>query len=405
MKTRVGLGLSHDAVRAVAVTARGVSWAVEAVIEQSDRGLEETITHVLAKAPLPPWSRPVLSAAVGPQASQVKVVAGLPQSADASTLAAIIREGVGSFFLKNGVPLVTTAVRPVGPGEAWVGALDRPVVEAVREACRARGWRLGVIAPAAVTLPFAIQDAAFRWTDGNILLEANHANRTLTAVRTRPTWAMEQETARPSPVPELAALGDDAIRFADAYGAAALAPGEPLALDAAAAGWWTGRAVRRRFLPPATVFLLATVTLITSPLASRWAERQARAQIGQVRPEQWGAIDSARAQLDRVTRVLAATSRFAASGVGVTDLLAQLARTLPDSNVLVMIDLDGTRAQALILTRQPAATLAAARALPGLASAELASDPNGGIALPGFERVVLRFQFRPPQPAPSGRPR
>src|SRR5881296_3715873 len=86
MTTRIGLALARDAVRAVAVRRRRILWAAEAPLEPG-AALDAAIRSLLAAAPVPRFPRPVLSAAIGPQASQVRLVAGLPDIQDSETLA------------------------------------------------------------------------------------------------------------------------------------------------------------------------------------------------------------------------------------------------------------------------------------------------------------------------------
>ncbi len=394
MNARVGLAVNHDSVRVVAVTEEGVLWAAEAAIGP-DQALEAVIAPLLAQAPLRRWPRPTLSAAVGPHAAQLKRVAGLPEIEDPATLAAIIREGAGSFFLKNGAPLVITGVRPAGPGAAWAGAVDRHVVEAVRDCCRTRGWRLGLIAPVAVALPRAWEDPAFTWTDGRVVLEITRSNATLESVRTRLASATGQAASPLHPVGELAGLGDEAGRYADAYGAATLDAGEALAVDPGAAGCWSGARVRKALVAPGVVLVLAMLSLALSPLAARWAEKRAQAQADRVRGDQWVTIDSGLVQLHRVTLVLETMRAFAASRAGVTALLGDLTRALPEGSAIANFELDHDKAQVLVITPEPAAVLTAVKGLKGLAAAELAQTVTRGPSVgPAFQRVVLRFQLK-----------
>ena len=161
MSTRIGLAVGRNAVRAVLIRGRRICWAGEAPLAAPEE-LATTVGRLLALAPVPRWPKPVLHAAVGPHAAQVKRVTGLPEIADPDALAAIVREASGSYFLRNGIPLLTTGVQPAGPGAAVAGALERPCVDAIRAACVARGYRLGVIVPTAIALTRSLADASFR---------------------------------------------------------------------------------------------------------------------------------------------------------------------------------------------------------------------------------------------------
>ncbi len=256
MSARVGLAVARDFVRAVAIRHGRIIWAGEAPLE-TGRLLVESIDELLAEAPLARWPRPVLTAGIGPQASQVKLIAGLPDIEDPQTLGAVVREGAGSFFLKNGVPLLVTPVRPASPGTAMAAAIDRPCVEAIREACKRRGWRWARAAPAAVVLPAALEDEHFAWTDGRVVLEVKHSHQQVESVRTR---VLENAGLPGDPlhlVPALATLGDQAARYAVAYGAAMLQEQEPLALSPLSEGVRTRADVLRRFILPGVLSLAA----------------------------------------------------------------------------------------------------------------------------------------------------
>ncbi|MGH7334197.1 MAG: hypothetical protein ACREKS_15935 [Candidatus Rokuibacteriota bacterium] len=408
MSTRVGLALAHDAVRAVALRQNRIVWAAEAPMAEG-QPLEAIIRCLLAEAPVSPLPRPILSAAVGPHAAQVKLVTGLPDITDADTLAAIIREGVGSFFLKNGVPLITTGARAERAGAALAAALDLPSVEAIRKACRARGWRLGFIAPAAVVLPLALEDQCFAWADGRLVLEITCSERALGSVRTRLAGATDSVKPPTQPTPALATLGVRAVRFADAYGAAVLETGEPLALNPLTGGPWSGAEARRRLILPGIVLLMGIASLVLSPLAASWAAKRAEARLGEVRPDQSQAMASALSQLDRVTNMLEDLRGFAASRTSATVLLGEMTRALPDGSMLATFELDEVRGvQVVVLTPRPGAVLSALERLPGIGSAELVGPVRReSVAGRELQQVAVRLQTKaspPPARSRRGRP-
>lgn len=395
----MGLALARDRVRAVLVRRGNVVWAAEAAME-ADRPVEATIASLVAEAPVPPFSRPTLSAAVGPHASQVKLVAGLPEVQDLATLAAIVRESAGSFFLKDGVPLITTGVRAEGVGAAWAAAIDQPSVDAIRTVCRARRWRPGPIAPTAVVLPLALADESFTWTDGGVALDVTRSDLALASVRRRSGGAAEAVGAGPQAVPALASLGDGAARYADAYGATALRSDEPLALHPEVGGL-------RPFARPGLVLLVAVLSLALSPLAAMWARKRAEARIAAVRSEQWQAMVAGLTQLDQITRTIDEVSRFTASRSNVTVLLGDLARALPDGSVLLSFEMDGQTGKASFLALEASATLRVVRGLPQVASADLVG-PVSRITMAGreLERVAIQFRLSdrmPPRDAGDAR--
>lgn len=394
MTTRVGVAVAHDAVRAVAVRGERVVWAAEAPLDRAD-ALGATLTALLAEAPLSRWSRPGVAAAVGPHASQVKCLAGLPPVADAEALAAIVRESSGTFFLRNGVPLLTTGVRPTGDGTALAAAIDLPCVDAVRQACRARGWRFTLVVPAAVALARAVEDQIFAWTDGKVAVEISQSDGALQSARSVPTRTLDAMPPFPRPLPALAAVGEEAARYAAAYGAAVIDLREPLALNALSPGLWSLTEFRRRFILPGAVLVAAIVALALSPLGASWAARRAENRVREVPAEQWHTVNTSLAQLRRVTAILDDVRAFAESRGNVTRLVGELARVLPAGSALMSLELDGDRVDLVVLAREPAAVLSAVRGLPAARAVELVGparhEPTGG---PNAQRVAIRFQIR-----------
>lgn len=390
MKTRFGLALAHDSVRAVAVRGKHVVWAAEAPREEGQE-LQATIASLLEAAPSSSWRRPVLSAAVGPHASQVKLLNGIPEVTDPAMLAAIVRESVGTFFLKADSPLLTTGARPIGSRSALAAAIELDSVAAIRDACRSARWRLGCIAPTAVVLPMALETELIVWRDGSIVLEIGSSGQALESVRTRPFDALNPPAVQDVPAPGLAALGDKAAGFADAYGAAVLDLRETLALDPETAGWWTEGDRRRRTRVLATVAGLGVVCLLLSPLGATWARHRADARADAVRPGQWKVIASSLEQLRRVTASLEDLRRFTAARSSATRTLGALTGALPDGNILLDLEIAGDRMQMVALSLNPVELLSAVRALPESRSAEFTGALSRQAAGGGdFQRVTIR---------------
>lgn len=391
MTTRVGLVVLRDAIAAVALRRDTAFWTGETGLD--GRPLQEAIASLLAQVPRPrrPWSRALVSAAVGPHAAQVKRVTGLPDIDDPATISAVIREGVGTFFRKNSVPLVVTAARPDGPGAAFAAVIDAPCVEAIRGACLEGRWRLGCIAPAAVTLPRVIDDSTFTWTDGELTLEITHAQTTLSAIRTRPA-VPDDAAAAVRQIPSLAEIDLDHARYAPAFGVASLSPSEPLALSMGATGLQTPQQRRRMIVRGWLLLAVGVVCLALSPLAASRASGRAAARLAALSSAQWHTVVSALGELDRVTRVLDDAATFAHTRSSVTPLLGALARQLDDRSVVVSLELSEERGELVLLTPHPASALAALSRLPGVTNAELVGSARAEL-LRGRElhRVTIRL--------------
>ena len=389
MTVRVGLAVSADAIRAVALTRRGIFWRHE-VVREPETSLASGIDALLAAAPIPRWPRPVLAAAIGPHASQVKSLSRLPPVDDPTLLAALVRESASAFFLRNGSPLVTTGIRSSSTGEVLAGAIDLPYVETIRDVCRARGWRLGPIAPVAVALPFAFEDTGFAWNDGHLMLDVVSADRALTSVRCRKWNNAAASTTAATPVPELAAVGDDSVKYADAYGAAQLDAAEPLVVDLIAHQLLGVREIWRPLFAPAAVLLAALVALAAAPLYTIWSARSAETRIAAIRPGRWHVVTAALGELDEVTRVLTDLKRFSDSRGNMFELSGQLARRLPVGSAIVSMDVNSDGGQIVTLTSRPDEVLAAVRATPGITKADLVEA--GQVPMSGAARqVTVRF--------------
>jgi hypothetical protein len=394
MTTRIGLAIGSDAVRAVAVRRGRITWGAELPLASLEE-LQATITTLLAGATVPRWPKPVVHAAVGPCGVQVKRVMGLPEVADADALGAIIREAAGTYFLKNGVPLLMTSVLPTGPGIAIAAALERPYVEAIRGACRSRGWRLGPIAPAAVALTRALTGVAFHWNDGPLTIEVSRdAAGVVDGIRTRPARPDDAIARDLVPVPALAAFGSDAIRFADAFGAVGIGPREPLTIASGGAALRTIALPRRTLTIAIAISVTGAVAVGLSPLAAAWAGRRAIAHVHGLRPGRWQVITRSLGQLDKVTAILRQAQAFSGSRTTVSTLLGELARLLPQQSAVIEFEWEDAegRGEVTVVTPDPTAVLAAVRRLPGIGAVELAgSVSRQSVAGQDLQRVVIQF--------------
>jgi len=393
---RIGLAVGRGAVRAVAIRGQRIVWAGEMPLA-SVADFEDTLGVLLATAPRARWLRPVVHAAIGPHAAQVKRVTGLPEVADGDALAAIVREAAGTYFLKNGVQLLTTRVRLTEGGTAIAAAVDRPYVDAIRAACRTRRWRTGLIAPTAIALTHALQDAAFVWNDGALTIEVSrNVSGSLETVRTRPARPEDAAATSFAPVPCLAALGDEARRFADAFGATALQRHEPLAVHSEGRESHTFVLPRRSLIVASAIVATGVVTAGLSPLAAKWAGQRALAHVHQLRPGRLQVISTSLTQLDRVSAILGQARSFADDRTSVSALLGELARLLPEHSAVLAFEWTGAeargRGEITVVTANPTAVLSAVRRLPGVASVELVGGVSRqSIAGQDLQRVTIRF--------------
>jgi hypothetical protein len=394
MRRRLGLAIAYDTIRAVVVKGTSLLWAGETAREPGAPTADDVAT-LLSRAPLARWSRTPVAVAVGPHASQMKRIAGLPPIDDTRILAAVVRENAGTFFLQDGVPVAVTGVRKLEAGSVWAAAVETTYVACVRQACRTRRLKLCSIAPAAVVLPEGLRSDCFHWVDGPVTLEIARSDGQLTAVR-RVSAAGGNGAQPPEPVSALEPLGENAARFADAYGAAVAAVGDPLTLGPRGDVPWDRRRFRRRLLPPALMAVLTAAALLLSPLYALAVARRAEDSLREIQAsDAWRLTGEVLPQLERATAVLAELERFASSRPQRTPLLAALAMSLPERTAIVRFEANNDEARVIVVTPSAPEAIAAIEAIPGINSVmqagQVVRQNIGGIEL---DRATLTFQYR-----------
>lgn len=352
MSTRIGLAVAADRIRVVAVRGGIVLWTSEADV--TDGGsLVEAIAEIFAAAPLPRWPRPVVNVALGPAVAQTKHLRGLPPLADPHALVGLVQEGAGRFFLRNGSPLVTTGIRVVEPGEVWAAAFDQSTVHAVETACHTARLRLRALVPAAVVLGSALKGERILWHDGAVCTEIILADRQVTAVRRFPSALCPAASGPFEPVEPLARLGDEAGRFADAYGAATLPAKEPLVLR-------PGRGAPGTSDVPGWRRTTAAVACVLAVMSAALAE----------------------------------VAVFDAVHPSATLLLADLTRALPEGSAILTLRIDTAGGTLVALAPRAAAVLSPLGHIPGIVAPEIIGPMTREVADGReLERVTLRFRI------------
>ena len=399
----VGLGVAADRVRAVGVAGDTVRWAIE--LERSEgEPLGEKLRALLARCPLDSsplgcWPRPRVAAAIGPSAVQVKRLTGLPPLEDPAALASLVREGAGRFFLRNGVPLLTTGVRLVEPGTAWAAAFDAPIVEQVERACASAGLRVRIVAPSAIALGRATNGRQISWVDGDVRAELAFSEGKITAVR---QVAMHHglghhEVEEPaSPVAALASLGGQALAFADAYGATRLGRDEPLALRPGRASLGGSPSQARTWTAAATLGLTVIAALVGPPVAASRATTRARARLQLVGAQ----LRTARAverDLGQISGALEEAAAFNATHRSATMLLADITRALPKEAALVAFEIDSATGTLVAITPRASRVTTALEGVRGIASPQIVGPVTRAMAGGGeLEQVTVRFQLTTP---------
>jgi hypothetical protein len=388
----VGLGIASDAARAVIVRGASIVWSSEAVRDDGEP-LSAAIQRVLAKAPVRRWPRLRVNVAIGPTMAQTKHLTGLPPIDDARTLARMVAEGSSRFFLRNGAPLVTTAVRVTKAGEAWACALDSHAVEEVARACRLARMRLGRVAPTVAVLSTVLDGERIAWADGAASSEISFDKGLLKSVR-RASRDEGVDAQSMRPVAPLTMLGEHGWRFADAYGAAMLSAHEPLALDGAGAVLGGASVPRWRLtLAAAALFMMLTAALAAPTIASTMAAERARRQLSAIDAQRRAAM-LLESELATTTAALAELSALAASRRSFTMMLAELTRVLPTESAIVAFRADSTSGSIVALAARGGAVLSALEEAEGLVTPEIFGPVTREIvAGRELERVTIRFRL------------
>jgi len=406
VRTVVGIGVSADSLRAIAVRRGRARWCVE--IERSlDASLSEQVERLLQSSPASGQRpHPPVMLAVPPRHSQVKNLQNLPPAAD-RLLEAVIRESIARFFRKNGVPLAIGGVERATNG-VWAAAYEIPFLTEVAEGCTRVGLRLHAACPSVIAAARSSPETALRWRDGGDDYEVlKAADGTLLRVRVCPQSNIRLSAENSPRVDDgLEPLASDAWRFADAFGAANYARCEAIALRSSKVAVLQ-RAHRRRIAAAAIICLIAWSVVAVLRVVSLRNEastmRSELARMSSARHEYGTAV----AELARATRQLDALAGFDAQRGHITTMLAELAAALPPGSAITALHVDSASGTMVAIAPRASSLVDAFERVPSIASVEILG-PIGRDALPtnatsasssavaswrDVERVTLRFRL------------
>lgn len=402
MSTRIGLAVGATAVRAVAIRGGSVTWAAEVPVE--GRTLAEALTELFATVRVRRWPRTAVSAAVGPSFSQLRRLTGLPAVADDEVLTRLVGESAGRFFLRNGVPLVTTGVRRDSDDVVWGAAIERPVVSALETCCAEGPYRLTSVLPSLVVLPHGLEGDSLTWRDGDVVAELSVLDGAVRSVRRTVSSdsAVTANAEAPSAVAALTGLGEQGWRFADAYGAA-VAVRAPLAYRPSR----KARAVKvpawRLALGSAALALGVFAVLLAPAVQARESARRAVTTLASV-ADQRRAADAAENELAVVTAALREVATFGHDRRSATLLLASLTRALPRGGALVSVRMDSTGGTLVAIVPRAAPFVESLEHVPLVATPSIIGPITREVANAAeVERVTVRFHWSD-QPDASSRP-
>lgn len=349
MSLVVGLAVERDRLRAVGVRGTRVMWGVDAPVSDATP-LGPALDAFLGQLPLRRrLGRPRVTVALGATFAQTKRLAGLPPVGDERMLAKTVSEHATRFFLKNGIPLVTTTVRLDAAGQPWASALQKNVVDTIVGVCRSRRLDLAGIVPAV-------------------------------------------DVAKPA-LAALAPLGNEGTAFAAAYGAAITRGALTWRVDAVA----EENAPRWRIVTLTCAASVALILAVLAPgLGARVAEHRAIAHLAKI-----GAPTRAAGQVahdnELVTRALGEVAVFDRGRRPVTMLMAALAKALPEGAALLALHVDSAGGSVVAFAPRAGALLARLETVPGLAAPEITGPVTREVvAGHEVERVTVRFRWGKP---------
>jgi hypothetical protein len=388
---RIGVALVRDRIHMVAMQGGVVTWQGE------ERADADTLVDVLwamsAQLPRTRWRRPSVHAVIGPHASQLKLLSGLPERGDVDALTAIVRQAVGAFFLKGDAALIVPRVRIQRPGEALASVIEAPLVQALESVSRRRGWRLVHVAPVAAILPQLLEGDVLTWTDGAMTVRIARSGGNLTEVRTRPVGATAPASL------ESFDKGLDGPALASAATRARFEE-DLVHLGATSPKLWS-RDGRRPLSVAAAALAVSLVSLGLSPLASVWADRSAERRLTELSEAQMASVKTSLSALAGATAVLERARRFEGTRRFMLPLLAGFA-DLPDDIIVASVEIAENGGEMTVLAPSIARALQAVGQVSGIVSVVAIGGVGApSTEMPGRQRVALRFSTAsttPPDP-------
>jgi hypothetical protein len=390
MRLRIGLGVSSDEVRAVALDDGRVLWVGESIVES--KSLRAVVADLLATAPRRRWSRPTIVAAIGPARAQLRRLSGLPPAADAASLRRMVADNAGHFFLRTSVPLVTTGVRRDGDSEGWSAAIEQPVITELDAACRAAGARLlGVLSSLSV-ISRVLPGDDLTWQDGQVCAHLVLADGRLRSVRRTYGVAPAPNVDTPASLPALEVLGAEGWRFADAYGAALASINDPLlhhptpSTSVPVPAWRCG-------LAGAACAIALASALLVQPLIARRAAAESASALSAMAGDRREAV-AMESSLARVSGALGEIAAFDRGRRAMTFLLADLARLLPTGSALVTLRTDSVGGTIVALAPRAAPLIEKLEQVRGIATVTIVGPVTREVAgAAEVERVTIAFRW------------
>lgn len=355
---RIGIGVGADSVCAAVTRGGEVEWSD---VDTTDNGgVEAALTRLLTRLPSESWPKSRVHAAVASDYSYVKTIRALPSTRDERALGQIVAASPSRFFILTPGAFTVTGVRVLESGVVRAAVVDNEVIDAIKSACTATGWRLARITPAEVAL----------------------------------SGLLPEERADPC------ALGLGAIQVDKRE--TVVIQSRRLELPNRSIGGL-------RIALAAAVAFCAVVGALTLPtLTMNRRTKIARAEIATLSARRSRAVTGER-QLTETAQMLSAVSAFERERVSTTFLLEQLANALPATAAIVSLNADSAAVTLRVLGSHADEVVRAIHEMPGASRVEVigaitydGTTANAGVntdprttAVDGMERVTVRFRLLP----------
>jgi hypothetical protein len=389
MRSRIGVAVTANGVAAVLLHRGAIVWRGSVPVSP-DAPLTQSIAALLRYAPVGKLAKPGVVAAIGPSASQVKVLRGLPAVRDPRLYSRIIRSSPERFFLRNGVPLLIAEVA-VQHDRIWGAALDEPVVQAVVDACRVTRLRLLGCVPSLAVIGNAFTDGYIAWHDGPAFVEVTVSKGVCSSARRGQSGASVVEA---SIAPALEALGDEAADFAEAFAAATAARRQSLLLRPRSESLSRRTRLVLRMFVCMLVLAAGLVVIVAPGLSASREQARAERELAGLQPRALE-VAQARQKLRLVSEALDQVEAFDASRRSALEFLGGMNQALPESTALVMLRVDSVGGNFVAITRAGATVLAAVADIDGVMGPQLIGSMTHELSN-GIEtdRLSIRFRFR-----------
>lgn len=385
----IGLGVGAQRLCAVGVVSNRIEWALQ-MRREPGGSLAYELEEMLRRATIPRWPCASVAAAIGPFASQTKLLCDLPLLEQDDAVGSVVREGVSRFFLRNGVSLLTSNVLVTVPGSAWATAYDEPVVADIRKACGVLRLRLNMVAPTVLALTRATPAELLEWRDGDVAVRVECTSGALRHVSR--SVASRDLAASSQPVEALARLGADAWLFADAYGVTQLCRDEPLALSLDSQYGASARSRGIRIAAAVTVVSFSAAAIAPS-ISSYLAKQSAEKHLRRVATPARDVLTNER-EVGRITSALAEVATFNRSRHSVIILLGSISRALPDKSVILTLNIDSLGGTAVLLANRAGDALRAFDNVTGVHASEISGPVTKELSAGReLERATVRFRF------------